>query len=388
MNKLLYIDSFGIGPFHETFNSSSLKMMSEIFDNVEHYSTKSSFEAVSKLLHNVPENINHHNLFVLKPKCKIGILLKLFSSFILNIYFVLSKIKKNDIAFFNYNSLWAIPFINWYCKRSKKNVIIMWHGELEFLYNKQRLNFISDKALHWIQRNDVRIADTLYFCVAGKSILRNLHLVIPQHIITHFTSFEHTFIHQINSSSSVSQHGKKNPYPIKIGTVGGINKYKGLDNILQLAEEFHNTDKITIYALGRIRCPIEKLEEKGIKYIPNAEKTYISKEILNKYIDDMDMIFFLYPTNKYKLTASGAIFDSIDRKKFILSLHNDYFDNLFQRVPIGKQFQSISEMAIYIKAMKQFPEINYNDILMKLSPEYEAAIFKETLKKIFPYFEK
>ena len=102
----------------------------------------------------------------------------------------------------------------------------------------------------------------------------------------------------------------------------------------------------------------------------------------------MDMIFFLYPTNKYKLTASGAIFDSIDRKKFILSLHNDYFDNLFQRVPIGKQFQSISEMAIYIKAMKQFPEINYNDILMKLSPEYEAAIFKETLKKIFPYFEK
>ena len=45
-------------------------------------------------------------------------------------------------------------------------------------------------------------------------------------------------------------------------------------------------------------------------------------------------------------------------------------------------------MVIYIKLMKQFPEINYNDILMKLSPEYEAAIFKETLKKIFPYFEK
>ena len=387
MNRLLYIDSFGIGPFHETFNSSSLKMMSEIFDKVEHYSTKSSFVAVSQLLHDVPRNVNHHNLLVLKPRWKVGRFMQLFSSFILNIYFVIFKLKKSDIAFFNYNTLWSMPFINWYCKYSKKNVIIMWHGELEFLYNKQKLNFISDRALHWIQRNDVKIADTLYFCVAGKSIVRNLHLVLPQHIITHFISFEHTFIHQVNANNAVSLHNKKDRCSIKLGTVGGINKYKGLDNILQFAEELNETDNIEIYALGRIRCSIEELRQKGIKYIPDSEKAYISKEIMNKYIDDMDLIFFLYPTNKYRLTASGAIFDSIDRKKFVLSLHNDYFDSLFQRVPIGKQFQSISEMANFIKSMKQLPKIDFNDILQKLSPEYEAVIFEKTLKNIFPHFE-
>lgn len=99
MTKLIYIDSFGIGSFHETFNSSSLKMMSEIFNNVEHYSTKSSFEAVSSLLHDVPQNVNHHNILVLKPKWKIGRFLQLLSSFILNIYFVVFKLKKMMLHF-------------------------------------------------------------------------------------------------------------------------------------------------------------------------------------------------------------------------------------------------------------------------------------------------
>lgn len=382
MIKLLYIDSFGIGSFHETFNSSSLKMMSKIFDRVEHYSTKSSFEAVRNLLQNVPRNINHHNIWILKSRWRIGAFLQLLSSFILNIYFVIFKLNKRDIAFFNYNSLWAMPFINWYCKKSKKKVIIMWHGELEFLYNNQRLNFISNKALHWIQRNDIKIADTLYFCVAGKSIIKNLHLVIPQHIITHFISFEHTFISQYNEIKSI----KKKSQALNIGTVGTIREYKGLNNILYMGKLLSRYNQINLFALGRIFCDTKLLNNNGINYIEGADKKFISKNILNEYIDKMDILIFLYPENKYKLTASGAIFDSIDREKLVLSLHNDYFDELFNKTFIGYQFDSIESMFSYIVNLKKcnLPNISYKDVKNIFSPEYEAQLFSCSLKEIYP----
>lgn len=380
--KLLYIDSFGIGSFHETFNSSSLKMMSEIFNNVKHYSTKSSFEAVSNLLHDVPQNVNHHNILVLKPKWKIGRFLQLLSSFILNIYFVVFKLKKKDIAFFNYNSLWAMPFINWYCKKSKKKVIIMWHGELEFLYNNQRLNFISDKTLHWIQNKSVKVADSLFFCVAGKSIIKNLHLVVAKQFISHFISFEHTFISQNKNPAKIS-NGSKN---IKIGTVGTINEYKGLSNILKIASNLKPYDNIHLYTLGRVFCDSQILKENNIYYIKDADKKFIPKEILNESIDKMDILIFLYPTNKYKLTASGAIFDSIDREKIILSLHNDYFDELFKKAFIGYQFDSIESMVDFIINLKEedLPKVDYKKVKYQFSPESEALIFSKTLKQIYP----
>lgn len=378
--KLIYIDSFGIGSFHETFNSSSLKMMSEIFNNVEHYSTKSSFEAVSNLLHDVPQNVNHHNILVLKPKWKIGRFLQLLSSFILNIYFVVFKLKKKDVAFFNYNSLWAMPFINWYCKKSKKKVIIMWHGELEWLCNNEKLNFISNKALHWIQRNNVKIAETLYFCVAGKSIIKNLHLAIPQQIISHFISFEHTFISQYNGKMLKKNTSKC----LNIGTVGTIREYKGLDNILYMGKLLDKYNGINLFALGRIFCDTKILNKNGIKYIEGADKKFIPKNILNENIDKMDILIFLYPEDKYKLTASGAIFDSIDREKIILSLHNDYFDDLFSRVFIGYQFDSIELLVEYIKGLskEKLPIIDYKDVKYKLSPESEAKEFSRIINNI------
>lgn len=274
-----------------------------------------------------------------------------------------------------------MPFINWYCKKSKKKVIIMWHGELEFLYNNQRLNFISDKTLHWIQNKSVKVADSLFFCVAGKSIIKNLHLVVAKQFISHFISFEHTFISQNKNPAKIS-NGSKN---IKIGTVGTINEYKGLSNILKIASKLKPYDNIHLYTLGRVFCDPQILKENNIYYIKDADKKFIPKEILNESIDKMDVLIFLYPTNKYKLTASGAIFDSIDREKLILSLHNDYFDELFKKAFIGYQFDSIESMADFIINLKEedLPKVDYKKVKYQFSPESEALIFSKTLKQIY-----
>ena len=380
--RLLYIDSFGIGPFHETFNSSSLKMMSEIFSDIEYYSTKSSFEAVCNLFKNMPEHIHHHNLFIFKPSGIIGRFMQLFSSFWINIFLVVFKLHHDDIAFINYNTLWSIPFINWYCRYSKKRVIVMWHGELEFLYNHQKVNFISNKALHWIQHDDIKIAETFYFCVAGNSIMKNLHLIVAKPFINHFISFEHTFIPQYRRSSIVLSKSTM----INVGTVGTIQSYKGLNNILKMGNILESQDYIQLYALGRVFCDVKLLNDNNIKFINGADKDFVSKEILDKSIDQMDVLIFLYPTDKYKLTASGAIFDSIDREIPILSLHNDYFDEMFSRVFIGYQFESIEQMAKYICGLNKnnMPSINFSKAKYILSPEVEARTFASTLRTIFP----
>jgi len=98
----------------------------------------------------------------------------------------------------------------------------------------------------------------------------------------------------------------------------------------------------------------------------------------------MDILIFLYPEDKYKLTASGAIFDSIDREKIILSLHNDYFDDLFSRVFIGYQFDSIELMVEYIKGLskEKLPIIDYKNVKNKLSPESEAKEFSRIINNI------
>lgn len=377
-SKLIYIDSFSVTAFHETFNASSLEMMNKIFPRIEHYSSKSSYLNTLEILGYTPSNIRHKNIYIPNPTNKITRFLQLLFSFLWNIYFILFKSGKNTILYYNYNSLWFVPLINAICKYTNHPVIIMCHGELEFLLTNTKLNFISNKCLHWFKNKNIRIANNLYFCVASQSIIRNLHLAIAKQIESKFISFEHTFIsHQIITTN------KRNTFPLKIGIVGTINKFKGLENIIKLSSQIIDHNKIKLYALGRVFCNSKILQDSNIEFIPESEHKFIPKKLLNKYIDQMDILLFLYPENQYKLTASGAIFDCIDREKYILSLHNNYFDFLFSKYKIGLQMNNISEIANYINTIKEVPKIDFTEIKQKLSPEFEATSFEHVLKNIF-----
>lgn len=377
MKRLVYADTFGTGEFHETFNSSSLKMMSCIFDEVIYYSTSSSGKVIKKILGQFPPNIITRTIYIPIIKGKVGNFLHLLFSFLWNIY-IICKVNKSDVVFYNYNSLWAMSFINWYCKNFHKKVIIMCHGEMEFLLTNTKLNYFSDKMLHKFQSDKFDIAQSLYFCVLGESIKRNLSLVVSKNLLEHFISFEHTFI----PPERLQDYSTRNDGILKVGTVGTIRQFKGLNHVIQLAEELKKNPKIKFYAIGRIFCDTNILSSVGIKYIPGSENDFVAKSILDKYIDKMDVLVFLYPEEKYKLTASGAIFDAIAHRKYILSLHNDYFDSLFKRVKIGQQFESIDAMAAYINNIHNMKTIDYTIVYKLLNPKVEAVKFKQQLEHI------
>jgi hypothetical protein len=374
MKKLIYADTFSVGAFHETFNASSLKMFSEIYSEIIYRAAKDSKKTVEDLLGKLPSNVEYKPLRILSGSGRTGSFFRYLSSALWNIFIALSQ-SHDEVLYLNYNSLWANGIINCIVKYRKTHVIISCHGELEYIQSKTKLNAPAQAGLNLLTNSRWKISDGLYFCVLGKSILNNIHKIVAAEHLDKFISYEHSFIpHQIKEI-------ERNDKILRVGTIGATREYKGLNHILAIGEALKGNPNIKFYTLGVVTCNPQLLTQANINYIPSAEKGYVHRDLLNSYIDQMDCLIYAYPTNKYKFMASGALFDAIDREKIILSLHNDYFDGIFCRAMIGKQFDSLEQMIEYLKKGK-IRELNTIDFKANkhiLSPKCVAKEFKEIL---------
>lgn len=377
MKKLIYADTFSVGAFHETFNASSLMMFSNIYTDIVYYAPKSSKRCVEILIGELPSNVRYRKIWFLVGKGKIGSFFRYLSSFIWNIILVLRQ-RHDEVLYFNYNSLWAMWLINFIVTYRKTNVIITCHGEIEYLTNGIQLNRLSQYGLKLFTKSNWVIAPTLHFCVLGESILANIPQVINTNHVKHFISYEHSFIpHEITQP--------ENDGIYRIGTVGTIRKEKGLELLLAMGRALKAVKNVEFYALGRIACDSQQLTNAGVRYIPEAEKNYVSKELLNQYIDKMNCLIFIYPTDGYKFTASGALFDAIDREKIILSLHNDYFDSIFNIACLGKLFDTVNDLLAFLLqdgALAKLQNIDFKGNKEKFSYVGAASKFQVKLKDL------
>lgn len=378
MMKLIYADTFSIGAFHETFNASSLLMFAEIYPQITYRAPRSSKRNIERLIGCFPPNVTYKPIFCLAGLGHWGNFLRYLSSAIWNMILVLSQ-RHDEILYFNYNSLWATRIVNTIVKIRKTKVIITCHGELEYLQNNIKLNAPAQAGLKLFTNPKWNIAEGVYFCVLGKSILKNIPQVVDKKHLTKFISYEHSFIpHQLEGRV-------KKDEKFRIGTVGTIREYKGLNQLLAIGNALKENSDILFYALGRVTCDPNLLLQSNVQFIPGSEKDYVSKEVLNQYIDSMDYLIFTYPTDKYKFTASGALFDAIDREKVILSLHNDYFDEIFRMVNIGKQFSSVDSLVEFLccNNWDEIGNIDFRCNKQKLSYVSAAIDFGKELKKRF-----
>lgn len=375
MKKMIYADTFSIGAFHETFNASSLMMFSKIYSDIVYYAPKSSKQCVEKVIGSLPDNVRYRKICFFARMGKIGNFFRYLSSSIWNIILVLQQ-HHDEVLYFNYNSLWTMWLINFIVARRKTNVIITCHGEMGYLINGTKLNGPAQIGLKLFTNSTWNIAPTLYFCVLGESILANISQVIATKHIKHFISYEHSFIpHKVIHQDYDQMY--------RIGTVGTIRKEKGLEQLLSIGRTLTSVDNVEFYALGRVTCDPNLLTDAGILYIPESDKDYVSKEMLNQYIDKMNCLIFTYPIDSYKFTASGALFDAIDREKIILSLHNDYFDGIFEITCFGKLFETVDDMVIFLLqdgVLDNLQNIDFKGNKEKLSYIGAACKFQTKLK--------
>jgi len=376
--KIIYVDSFSIGTFHEMYNASSLKMFSEIFDKVDYYTSNEIFSNTKKTLKDIPLNVYFKRLFIPNIQSRIGHFLRQFMPIFTN-SFVLLKANKNDIIFINYNALWALGTVNFLSKILQRRVIIMCHGEMEFLLNDTNLNCLSRRTMKKFKSKSFRPARNIYFCVLGQSIKNNLKDIVAPLVQEKLISFEHSYIFRkkvkhLNSSST----------QIKIGALGALRTKKGLEGLKSLSQILKKQHNFVLYSIGRIYCDKHILDSAGIHIVPESDKRFLTRKEIDNTVSNLDYILILYPQEGYRFTASGALYDAIDCEKPILALTNDYIKNVFDSCnEIGILFNTELELINHIKNLKKKDVLtDYKKIKQKLGTKAIGKKFKLELKNL------
>lgn len=385
MRTLKIIDFYSINNFHEIVNFSLLQCFSKIYSDVIYIVGNSAYENVQKL--SKQNNIEFSNV-TFKPKWvvevthPVGALLRMFFGFFFFLKEYLS-LKKGETIFYNYNNPFALPFIALLNHFLKKDIIIIFHGELEFFITSipfYKLNAIY-KVFNYITFKYLLKNSNIKILLLGNSIKKNLVDIFPQ-VSELIISINHPYIFSEINSKSFKLNKK-----LTIGTVGLLIPEKGLYELFNISNEFKkeiSENKLEIKIIGKVPAYIDKENYKEITWMSNE---YIPREIFNQEIDTLDFILFLYPTNSYKLIASGALLDALSKEKPIIALNNSYFEECFENHEVGYLCNSTNEIIkTIIKLMHSDKDKMYdlfiNNIRLlknKFSIEYNTKLLKQQL---------
>jgi hypothetical protein len=267
-----------------------------------------------------------------------------------------------------------------------KKIVIICHGELEFLNNDLIENLgplsriIKKNIISFFLNERSKIANRLIFIVLGEGIFLNLKNILPSNIINSIYAIDHPFIFE-NFKKIYKQQDK-----LKLGTVGVVSKAKNIDQFIYIAKLFLseiNDEKISFSATGAIYFKKQELLDACIN-IPDEKNTHMNRAAFNKRIKNLDYILFFYHSKMYKYLASGAVLDAINVEIPIIALKNDYFEYLFSRFgPFGYLADSIDDMENVIRKIlscKKMESFNFENIKEKLSPLAVSYQFKIILK--------
>lgn len=389
MKLVRYIDTYCSHIMHEQFNMSLLLMLGMVYDKVEcrassYFISRAKRETIERNIN----NIKYTSVFVVPGTSRLALLIRyLISAFNSCRFLVFTP--SDRIIVYNYNNLFAIRLLNWLNKICHKKVIIFCHGELELLLPATievgwLHKILSYLARDFFMKSKTRIADGLYFSVLGTSIKSNLHNLLSADKMRHFIAVDHAYLFADNVPDF---HGQSEMC-LRCGTAGRINKDKGADRFVELAHKLglnNRKDICLSITSGVTSYDTNILEEAGIVLPKDKKCTILDRDELNHRIDQLSYIIFLYSSSSYKLTASGAIMDAINRKRPIIAIRNDYFEYLFRKYgSFGFLVNSVDEMVVLFNRLVEakslsYPDINFDKLRIRLSPESIKNELKELL---------
>ena len=381
MIKIRIIDSTCFDNWHLHFNSQLIEILSNIGEVVEYRGAQ--YIGYNKL------NIKRKKLFVVTITGRWSIIWR-FLFTLLNDMWQLIVAPQDEIIIYSFDSTVSVRLLNMLNKILKKRVIMFRHGSMEMLQTNPSGKGIFYRLENKLTRQfflnkNLRISENLHFFVLGDIILKNLSVLLSEDKMKHFHSIDHPFDFDRNALTLERNKTSK----LNIGTVGVFNEFKGGRDILQLVQilKKKSIDNINLSITGRIDFDISLLKEAGIDLPSNGGKSMVSVEELKNRMDRLDFILYFYHSNTYRLTASGAIFDAINRKRPIIALRNDYFEYIFNKFgSIGYLVDSIDEMAdiIYRISTSTEKRIDYDfeRIQKLLSIDNTTKILAEKFREI------
>lgn len=381
MKQIKLIDYYGIKNFHEIINLSLIVMCSNLFSEVSYISSTSTYLNLNKLLREYNckySNISFHQCKTYEKDTSVGALFRTIYGFFISLFIYLFS-KSKTVLLYVYTNPLSLPLILILNIFLRKKIIFTMHGELELQNHKISFRKPSYyyKILYSISLKYLIKLSPAYLLLLGESIKKNLCLKYPN-LESHIITINHPyFFRDYKLSKPTTKH-----IPLIIGTIGTMKKEKGSDNLIklsQLLDKEIKEKKIILQSIGKVE--IENYSSyKNINWIGGAEM--LSREEFEKQIEQLDYILYLYPINSYKLTASGAIMDALKLQKPIISLENDFFNELLKDHAIGYLKKSVEDLAEIIKriitqtAEKNFSE-NFQFIREQVSIPYNTSILQK-----------
>ena len=262
MKRLVYVDNFSVKNFQEIFNASSLKMMSDVFEEITYYTSKSNKIETYSLIDEIPKNIKYKFIPIFGSNNFLGNIVRHFIPIFTSSYVIIIS-KKTDIIFFNFNVLWAMPIINFLSKFLEKKVILMCHGEMEFLTKNINIILFLISCLRRFLSKSFEPSRLLYFCVLGDHIKENLKSILPETIFNKFIYFNHSHVF---NSNSINNNNNLNTINLGI-IVGTMRENKWISSIIELGKKIKYYPNINLKAIGRVYYDVNKLNDSCIKLL-------------------------------------------------------------------------------------------------------------------------
>lgn len=276
-----------------------------------------------------------------------------------NIYKVFKFAKKNNADFLIFFSFSAIG--HYFFKKVKKlfpgvKTLVVLHGELDYINISDKNDKMYIMKTMLIKGLKSKTPNTKYM-VLGESIRNNFleHNIVNKDDLI---CIDHPYIFREENDNRTLN--KK----LVLGTVGVANKGKGVQNIFEVAKSFKadiEDNKLEFRIIGKVNDDIKEFTNEFVKY--RISNDLIPEDEYRISISNLDYILYFYPTNSYKLTASGAFFDSLYVEKPIIALRNDYFEYYFKKFgKIGYLCDDIDDFIKTIKNVKDNLDIDeYNE---------------------------
>ena len=347
------------------FNLSLILMCSDIFTRVDVVLGKSSFFNLRYLCNNLgvqfPENISISTKSICEKETSWGAFVRTFMGGFQFLREYVS-LEMDTCLISNYCNPFALPFILLLNRILKKKVVITCHGDLELLEKCSgkiwKPSFLYSKIFkvcfkYLLSKSYVNIL------VLGSSIKENITAMYPV-VENNIIVINHPYIF----SNAKKMHSYSNA--LIIGTLGRLNKQKGLSAFLQVARHFDQQiqdGKLILKSIGGKPCEINTKDWMNIKW---GEEYAMSRDEFEKEINTLDYILCLYPVDSYKFTASGIIMDAFRFLKPIIGLRNNFFKSIPVHYKIGYIGETLEEVIGFIDkelSQKTDPKILIPEIL-------------------------
>lgn len=332
-------------------------MISNLYETVTYIADESACRNLKSLLAKC--NVDCPNVEYIEkrfsfPKFRIeGLtyLAKLAKVSFLNYKFYKQAPEDADV-FYNNNLFFAIMPISFL--RKKNNTYVLCHNEMELINKMQSYSVATSLLSRYFRLVFCKfvLSEKLHFILLSPEMVRYFSTFISPKNTPRMYWMDHAYIRPENPENPDFRIRGTH---IKIGIPGAITPSRGLNTLKQVLSRLHNND-ICIYALST--CS-EKIEDKHFVML-NSTGRLLPFEEYNAYVQSMDAMLLLYDTNSYKLTASGAILESIWSEKPVIALRNAYFEYLFTKY--GDLGILCNDIETLVKGIDKF---NVNSIYKK-----------------------